>query len=113
MANCCFRKIVVLEREGWLEREQETQKLGGSGDNNPDRIMMVWSSVVVVYKNLIWEITIVGNRKIMVGQGFSCGETILHGSHVHLQILQVMPRMQYSLSRPFLRVVFVATKLEE
>lgn len=67
MANCCFRKIVVLEREGWLEREQETQRLGGSGDNNPDRSMMVWSSVVVVYKNLIWEITIVGNRKIMAG----------------------------------------------
>lgn len=68
MANCCFRKIVVLEREGWLEREQETQSLGGSGDNNPDRrSMMVWSSVVVVYKNLIWEITIVGNRKIMAG----------------------------------------------
>lgn len=77
MANCCFRKIVVLEREGWLEREQETERLGGSGDNNPDRIMMVWSSVVVVYKNLTWKIIIVGNRKIMDGQGFSFGETIL------------------------------------
>lgn len=31
--------------------------LGGSGCNNPDRIMIVWSSVVVVYKSLIWEIT--------------------------------------------------------
>lgn len=87
--------------------------LGDSGNNNPDRIMMVWSSVVVVYKNLIWEITIAGNRKTMDCQGFSFGETILHGSHVHLHILQVMPRMQYSLSRPFLRVVFAATKLEE
>lgn len=48
MANCCFRKGET-GKGGWKGNKKEM--LGGSEGNNPDRIMMVWSSGLVVYKS--------------------------------------------------------------
>jgi len=50
--NYCFRKIILCGGGNWGKVDRKgiggRDLLRGSGGNNPDRIMMVWSTMVVV-----------------------------------------------------------------
>lgn len=68
---------------------------GGSRVNNPNSIMMIRSRMAVSKEFKLRTLGTVDNRKVMdVGPCPSFRETLCHGSHVHLYILQNMPRMQ-------------------